>query len=280
MTITTWAMADAKMSVAVNGTFLPFKNAPDAMQRFVRPALFSTEDESWELRTFGTAFLCRYQDLALAIATGHQVGDGGDKPLPEKFVVLASTGERTIAIPPAYALKPLIEEKEYKSLQDLCIFDFDERASERNIATLDLSAVRWSDDPKLTVDYSFLIGYPTESFGADINEEGECQRFVNKWIRQDLEPDGPALMDIDNRDMFVKHSQSTRLSTDPDGLSGSPVFSIVHDAASERHLRFDGIVTDARNDRFAVYPSVHIRRLLDQIIMEDGRKSGDAEEKE
>lgn len=280
MTSTTWAAAAAKMSVAVNGTFLPFKNAPDAMQRFVRPALFSTEDEAWELRTFGTAFLCRYQNLALAITTGHQVGDGGDKPLPEKFVVLVSNDERTIAVSPTSVLKPLINGKEYTSLQDLYIFDFDERGRKRNIATLDLSAVRWSDDPELSVDYSFLIGYPTESFDADINDEGECQRVVNRWIRQDLEPDGPALMDVENRDMFVKHSQSTGSSIDPDGLSGSPVFSIVHDAASDRHLRFDGIVTDARDDRFAVYPSVHIRRLLDQIIMEDRHESGDAEEKE
>jgi hypothetical protein len=46
------------MSVGVNGTFIPFKIVPDTMQRFVRPALFSAGHEVWELRTFGTAFLC------------------------------------------------------------------------------------------------------------------------------------------------------------------------------------------------------------------------------
>ena len=280
MTFTTWAMASAKMSVAVNGTFLPFLNVPHSMQRFVRPALFSTGDDAWELRTFGTAFLCKYQDLALAITTGHQVGDGRDKPLSERFVVLASAADRTIAIPPATVHRPLVSDDEYNSLQDLCVFGFDDRVRKHNIATLNLGSVRWSDDPELTFDYSFLIGYPTESFDADLSDEGACQRFVSRWIRQDLEPDGPALLDVENRDIFVKHSQSTRLSINPDGLSGSPVFSIVHDAASDRHLRFDGIVTNARGDRFAVYPSVHIRRLLDQIAMETGRKSGDTEEEE
>lgn len=280
MTITTWTMASAKMSVSVNGTFFPFTSAPDNMQRFVRPALFSTGREAWELRTFGTATLCRYQDRFLAIATSHQVGDGGDKPLQEKFVVLASTGNRAISIPPVTVYRPHIDEEEHRSLQDLCIFDFEGRVRGHSIATLDLNSIRWSDDPGLTVDYSFLIGYPTESFDADINDDGACLRFVNRWIRQDLQPDGPSLMDVENRNMFIKHSESTRLSVNPDGLSGSPVFSIVHDAKSDRHLRFDGIVTDARIDRFAVYPSVHIRDFMDQVVKDGGDESGNVAKKE
>ncbi|MBX5303163.1 hypothetical protein HJB93_28690 [Rhizobium sp. NLR12b] len=274
MAVTTWARANAKMSVGVNGTFIPFKNAPDAMQRFVRPALFSTGHETWELRTFGTALLCKYRDLYLAVATGHQTGDGGDKPAPEKFVVLASDGDRTLAIPPTTVRKPLIGEELYKSLQDLCVFDFGERALEHRIGTIDLKSIKWSDDAGLAADYSFLIGYPTASFDAEMNDEGAYQRFVNRWIRQDLQPDAPKLMDVENRSMFVKHAGSTRLSVEPDGLSGSPVFSIVRDAASDRHLRFDGIVTDALGDRFAVYPSVHIRHFLDTIVADTPGESG------
>ncbi|TAY88106.1 hypothetical protein [Rhizobium leguminosarum] len=268
MTVTTWAEAKAKMSVGVNGAFIPFERAPDAMQRFVRPALFSTGDDTWELRTFGTALLCKYRDLYLAVATAHQTGDGGDKPAAEKFVVLAADGERTLAIPPKTVRWPRIGEEQYVSLQDLCVFDFGERAREHRFGTLDLKSIKWSDDAGLTVDYSFLIGYPTASSDAEINEEGAFQRFVNKWIRQDLQPDAPKLMDVENRSMFVKHVRSTRSSVVPDGLSGSPVFSIVRDAASDRYLRFDGIVTDAHADRFAVYPSVHIRDFLDVIVAE------------
>lgn len=161
---------------------------------------------------------------------------------------------------------PVIDEEEYGSLQDLCLFDFEGRVLDHRIQALDLCSVKWSDETALVVDYSFLIGYPTASFNADMNDEGEYQRFVNRWIRQDLQPDRPRLMDVENRDMFIKHDRSTRLSIEPDGLSGSPVFSIVHDAASNRHLRFDGVVTDARGDRFAVYPSVHIRNFMDQVV--------------
>lgn len=79
-------------------------------------------------------------------------------------------------------------------------------------------------------------------------------------------------MDVENRDIFIKHDGSTRQNIEPDGLSGSPVFSIVCDVSSDRHLRFDGIVTDARGDRFAVYPSVYIRNFMDEII--EGRTAG------
>ncbi len=110
MTVTT--LANAKMSVCVNGAYIPFKNTPDTMQRFVRPALFSTGDEVWELRTFGTALICRYRNLYLAVTTGHQVGDGNLKPSPEKFVVLATDGQRTLAIPPKSVRKPRIGEEQ------------------------------------------------------------------------------------------------------------------------------------------------------------------------
>ena len=54
MPITTWSIAQLKMSVPVNGTYLPFTSTPDLMQRFVRPALFST-------RTVGTAPMSQSQ---------------------------------------------------------------------------------------------------------------------------------------------------------------------------------------------------------------------------
>ena len=118
----------------------------------------------------------------------------------------------------------------------------------------------------MSVDYSFLIGYPTDSQIINLNDDGQLIGTVNRWIRQDLRPDEPKRLDIENRNIFVKDERSNRLSVDPDGLSGSPVFSIVHDVAGDRHLRFDGIVTHARSDRFAVYPSVHIRDLMELIV--------------
>jgi hypothetical protein len=264
--IPTWKVAEAKMSVAVNGAYIPFKNAPDAMHRFVRPALFSTGSEEWELRLFGTAALYRYRGLSIALTTRHQTGDGNQKPSPEKFVVLADGGDRTLAVPPKNIRRPIIEEKEYMSLQDLWIFDFEDRIDNNRVDALNLEDVIWSDNKEVKVDYSFLIGYPTDSQIINLNDEGQLVGVINRWIRQDLQPDEPKLMDVENRSMFVKHERSNRMSIEPDGLSGSAVFSIVHDGASNRHLRFDGLVTDARGDRFAVYPSAHIRNFLDQIV--------------
>lgn len=117
-------------------------------------------------------------------------------------------------------------------------------------------------------DYSFVIGYPTEShrIELDLQDETQLSEFTMRWIRQDLQRSDSAPMDTENRLIFVKHEQSTRLSINPDGLSGSPVFSIVHDQLTDRHLRFEGIVTNARDDRFAVLPSAHIRPMLDGIV--------------
>lgn len=273
--IPTWKVAEAKMSVGVNGMFVPFRSAPDSMHRFVRPALFSTGHDNWELRLFGTAFLCRYGDLSIALATNHQTGNGDEKPLPGKFVVLSDNGGRTLAIPPKTMTRPVYHEEDFRSLRDLYVFDFEERMDGHRIEALNLESVLWSDTAGVTVDYSFLIGFPTDSRIIDLDDEGQLRGVVNRWIRQDLRSDGPKPLDVENRDMFVKDERSTRLSVEPDGLSGSPVFSIVRDAASDRHLRFDGIVTDARKDRFAVYPSVHVRTLMDQILTDRLRRDPD-----
>jgi hypothetical protein len=49
----------------VNNTYLPFKSLPDLMQRFVRPAVFATGHELFELRVFGTAMMASYRGWIL-----------------------------------------------------------------------------------------------------------------------------------------------------------------------------------------------------------------------
>src|SRR5262249_36649075 len=131
--------------------------------------------------------------------------------------------------------------------------------------------IYWSDAAGLAADYSFVIGYPTSSntIELDLDDESQLSDFTLRWVRQDLQRSDIESWDPENRLIFMKHERSTRLSIEPDGLSGSPVFSIVHDLLKERYLRFDGIVTHARGDRFAVLPSAHIRTLLDGIVVSD-----------
>ena len=203
------------------------------------------------------------------MTTYHQTGLGGlTLPPAEKFVVLAQSEGKTLAIPPHMIHRPMIEEEEFKSLEDLWVFDFGERVSDGSVQTFDLSEVLWSDAPGVTVDYAFLIGYPTSSERWNFNEDDEAELIgvVSGWILQDLQADEPGLLDTEHRNMFFQHERSNKLEVVPDGLSGSPVFSIVHDAPLNRYLRFDGIVTNARGSRFAVYPSIHIRDFLDLIV--------------
>ncbi|MGB3834241.1 MAG: hypothetical protein WA975_20530 [Mesorhizobium sp.] len=254
------------MSVLVNGAYLPFTSAPNAMQRYVRPALFSTGDALYELQKVGTVFMAKYRNWSFGLMTAHQGSGSNGAPSAEKFVVVVDDGEKRLAVPPSTILKPRIDDPEHLSLEDLIFLDYS--TTSRPLNHLDLSPTLWSDSDGLSTDYSFLVGFPTSSMVIELDPNGEprLDKFTPRWIRQDLEQASPEPLDPDNREMFVKHQRSTRLSIDPDGLSGSPVFSIVSDRGKERHLRFDGIVTHARGDRFAVYPSAFIRRVLDSIV--------------
>ena len=265
--IPTWKTAEAKMSVCINGAYVPFKNAPNSMPRFVRPALFSTGDENWELQFFGSSFLGKYRGWHFGIATAHQTNSAHGAQEASKYVVLKEVGGKTLAIPPSNLHIPSVDEVGYSSLKDLIFFDFAEVDAPYRASHLDLTNILWSDDTS-PADYSFLIGYPTSSAIITLNPEdySALESFTARWVRQDLQPANPEALDTEHRNIFIKHDRSTRLSIDPDGLSGSPAFSIVKAANSERFIRFEGIVTNARGDRFAVYPSLYIRDMLEHIV--------------
>jgi len=267
MKVPTWTTAQTKMSVLVNGSYLPFKKTPDLMQRFVRPALFSTGFEGFEIRVFGTALMATYRGWDFALTTSHQVDEKRGAPSAKSFVVIQERDGKRIAISPSSLYLPHVQEGQFPWLSDLVFFDYSRLSDRNRFPHLDLSNIVWSDGDGFMVDYSFVIGYPTESHQIDFDpiDEEQLAKFTLRWIRQDLQRSERALLDTESRDIFVKHAQSSRRSVDPDGLSGSPVFSIVSDARKDRHLRFEGIITDAKNDRFAVLPSAEIRPFLDAM---------------
>jgi hypothetical protein len=267
MKLTTWASANAKMSVLVNGLFIPFKEAPGLMQRYVRPALFSTGDSRYELQFAGTALMARFREWNFALVTAHQAQGKAFETSTGAFVVVIDSGAKRLAVPPTSAHVPKFESEDHRTLEDLIYFGYDREGGAVKPQHLDLKDVLWSDSD-VGADYSFVIGYPTQSVRIELGgEDGiEITDFKLGWIRQDLVQSDRRPMDTENRSIFVKHPKSNRLSIEPDGLSGSPVFSMVR-LGTDRRLRFDGIVTNANGDRFAVYPSVHIRDALEDITM-------------
>ncbi|MBA8904179.1 hypothetical protein [Phyllobacterium sp. P30BS-XVII] len=272
MITTTWAETQSMMSVNVNGVAIPFKAAPDNLQRFTRPAFFTTGDEAFELRFSGTAFMGRYRNFSFALTTAHQIQGGLNSPSATKFVVVAKSQNKQFAVPPFQIYGPNHHQESFRSLEDILLFEFKDVPNDYHIEYLDLCNLQWSDCSTQRGDYSFALGYPTKSVNIELNEsdESKLSKFTAKWVRLDLLPASPQLMDIENRNIFEKHHASTQISIDPDGLSGAPVFTIVSDSFGQRTLRFDGIITHAKGDRFAIYPSECIRDFLDAIVSSEG----------
>jgi hypothetical protein len=222
--IPTWKVAEAKMSIRVNGAYIRFTAAPDTMQRFVRPALFATGRDDYELRKVGTALMAKYRGWSFGLITSHQTNTEADAPRADAFVVLLKDGEGQLAIPPTAYHRPKFSEK-HSANDVLTVFDYSAAASRRRIDHLELENVLWSNDDQLDVEYSFLVGYPTTSVDYQFETDQETLAAVAiKWVRQDLQRAERMLLDPELRDIFIKPEASSRLSIDPDGLSGSPVF--------------------------------------------------------
>ena len=262
-----WKLSEAKLSVSVNGVYVRFEALPKSMHRFVRPAMFRTDDEGYELRYFGTSCLFRYREKTFAVTTAHQTGNGIEAPEAEAFVVVVDDDTKRLSVSPSSIHRVKKEGDHEPSLSDLLFYEYDVPSAVSSPEFLNLSDVQWSDSSGLKNDYSFLIGFPSQSVVCepDPTDGTKLSEFVLRWVQVDLQPTQRERMDTENREMFTKHPESTKQSVNPDGLSGSPVFSIVHDVGKNRQLQFNGILTNAKSDRFAVYPSSVIRHLLDGI---------------
>jgi len=187
--IPTWKLAEAKMSVEMNGMYIPFAKAPDSMPRYVRLALFSTGDEKWELQVCGSAFLAKYHGWHFGLATAHQTSTTKGGSDASKFVVLVEEDGRTLAVPPVNLRIPSIDDDADQALKDLTFFDYGSVEPKYRAHHLDLSTVFWSDDVGVT-DYSFLVDYPTSSaiITLDPEDYSALSSFQARWIRQDLRP--------------------------------------------------------------------------------------------
>jgi hypothetical protein len=160
MKIPSWTTSQTMMSVKVNGTYLPFKTTPDLMQRFVRPALFSTGDAVFELQVFGTALMAKYRGWDFALATAHQVDAKRGAPSAGSFVVVVEHDGKRLAVPPSSVHLPRVDGEQFRSLGDLIFFDCAKVTDGHRSSHLDLTNIYWSDSNEVVPDYSFVIGYP------------------------------------------------------------------------------------------------------------------------
>jgi hypothetical protein len=140
---------------------------------------------------------------------------------------------------------------------------------------LDMARTLETVDPA-SVKAIFAVGYPT-AFG-DVTIKCDEESNVTgmdmelRWVKLYLVPDGPALLDAENRRAMVQDPNYDQETIDPDGMSGAPVFFVWLDPSFQANLGFVGMITHGRDRRYMIYDGALLRQVVGRY-MDEGRSS-------
>ena len=206
-------IARAKLSVPINGIFVPFKTVADAIRRFCTPAFFHHEDQAvFDLSRIGSAFLFRYRGRNFALLTRHQLGKDLSAVRPEQFTVtLIEPGGAKVGLSPNAVTKVQMENIEHSNLEDVLLLEYDNMREMRNLRglflDLDLAHTLETVAPA-SVKAIFSVGYPTAYGDVDFkfDDEGNAtdMNMELRWVKLYLTPDKPALLDPENRRPMIQ----------------------------------------------------------------------------
>lgn len=266
-------------SVEVNGLWVPFHRLPETVRRFCVPALFLEDDPTFELTKSGSALLLHYRGRYFAICTKHQFGHAnhslGQKDPGRFSILLRGENGRFSALTPRMSGDVKVDNDDYAALNDLLILEFEVEqfgiARKNQFLRIDLSLTHDELIEQRAVA-SFAIGFPTYAVKYLLPEVDDVDRphFDIPWVKLYLEDASdyePQPLDPDNR-RFMAQSERFKQKelSDPDGMSGAPVFTIWRSGGTVGYV-FAGMVTHARGRIFAVYPAVRIRQALDTWLL-------------
>lgn len=275
MEVASFTVARDKLSVPVNGIHVPIKTLADSIRRFCTPAFFHHENQPvYEMSKAGSAFLLRYRGRNLAICTGHQLGHGEHKVLPEQFAVVQEAPDgKKVGLSPTTVSQPKVEEPEYANLEDLILLEYENTRGPHDLRRLFLDldiATPLKAVARNSIKTIFAIGYPTTAgeFSIKYDQDFNVTQMdmTLRWVKIYFDLAEAAPLDPENRIPLVQSERADQETIEPDGMSGSPVFFVWLDPASNAHLGFAGIVTHARGRRYMIYDGAHVRQVLDMYI--------------
>jgi hypothetical protein len=240
---------------SINGIWLPANQAIVEARRSVVSLHSITGDENWPTRNLGTAFLYQALGRRFCVFTRHQVQDVSS---PDHLCVHLSSNRSRLFPGTKY-----INFYGTREEDDLCVLEMP-----RLPPDLGNGSPLWFQDQGASTardvcEKFFVIGYPSKL--AELSGEDRCEGIALSQVL------------VWSDSLTATPSQLPMLSIPPglvmlprcggdyDGFSGAPVFGL---SASQRIIRFLGIVIRGGRDRLFFIPTPHVNYLCQVALQE------------
>ncbi|MFB0872680.1 MULTISPECIES: hypothetical protein [unclassified Sphingobium] len=266
--------AHAKLSIPVNGLYLPVPKVVESLQRFCRPLVFHNDGYDHDISFSGSCLLFRHRGHNLLLCTRHQLTNA-KRTSDQIILVVEEANGRRVGINPNEVSQGVLDpssDPAYADLADIMIAEYSPRNLGRDLAphflSFDLESARdlRTVDPAL-VDAIFSIGYPAVDTSYDTTFDDNWQLLgvdvVSRWWKLYFKPAAPTVWDAAGTVALEPANNQDPIPDDPDGMSGAPVFFIHGIKAGQPELGFAGIIVRGnRSSRVNMIEAAQIRKAL------------------
>ncbi|RWA60687.1 MAG: hypothetical protein EOQ28_32335 [Mesorhizobium sp.] len=269
-------IANAKLSVPINGLITPLTRIPDSVHRFCRPLNFYRPDSPYDLAFSGSSLLFRYRSRNFQLATKHQLRMAGQPDFdPAMACLLFEKDGGHIGLSPDGATQVKVNSLDDLSAEDILLLEYENQRGDRPMTPhfLQLDPAQMAglaQVPDSQVKLIFSIGYPFHVQGYEpvFDESYNVTKLdvVARWAKLYLERRARARFDLETRIPLRVMEKYHGDIGDPKGWSGAPVFFLWLDAKSDLQLGFAGMITHGGGTAFGVYPAENIVELVNRAI--------------
>ena len=276
MALSSIMIAKLKLSVEINGVFVPFNRVIESIRRHSSPLLHYIDNgDGLDLGYAGSSLLVMQGDQLIQIFSNHQLVNLGIDP-SDVLIYRDELSEKK-ALGPCEVISTSISQQQIAGLDDIKIVRYESTTKpdelRNRFLSNQLTEMQTLDEvPPQAVQIIFTVGFPFESSQTDLQFDEEACQFCDVHVHSrstklylKLTPrkriDPPKRLPLEILDGFELPP-----GYDFNGFSGSHVFFIWQDEDSVAQLGFAGMITEVlMGTRLELYPGSTIRQILTQL---------------
>jgi hypothetical protein len=257
----------AATSVRLGNTYVLPNDIQKCVAHYADRLTYFANDDGWSVSQAGSATPVAFKDRYLLLATQHQL-----KGCDIGGICMETYSVQNYKSSNQYNwVKPTEPHKNPLHVHDLCAFDFSDAVKSGDISVGRffnlLPTTCQTRDEQAKKLFSIGFAYADDQMHVEEDEESEhLGRLLGKHSKKRI-----LICDLESVSKDGESFTMKRIGdrdVNPDGFSGGPVYSLIHEADGSFVLKFSGITFAGNNTILHAFSAWEILPILHQMFPE------------